>query len=372
MILRHTHFIFLFIAASATAPSALSAQGWRVEASAGRAVSDPVQSRVSSNTAALGVEYGDSASGRWLYLQAGTPLNGGGPGWGAGGVGTWLGVQRGGFGAGASLGAHAFGYGAADSVASGGGVTLVATPTVTFTRGPARAELASGVIYNTDLVSGGSSTSRAVSESSARLMLALAEGVQLSGEGRFLHASDGDWPYAGGSLQVEHGRFGGWAYAGEWGGSDVPPPRTAYGAGASLRYGGARLEVGVRQEPMDPVYLSTPRRTWSVQLSHRIGPAPRRAAAPPPGILPAAENGLAVFRVDAKEHPQPPVLVGDFSGWQPVPMAREGDAWVARVRLDPGAHHYGFKDADGTFFVPAGVPTADDGFGGVSAVMVVP
>jgi hypothetical protein len=157
------------------------------------------------------------------------------------------------------------------------------------------------------------------------------------------------------------------------GGANVPAPRLAFGAGARLRYGPAELEVGVRQEPMDPVYLSTPRRTWSVQLSRRIGPAPRPAAQPaPPPILPAVDNGLAVFRVPVREHPAAPVLVGDFSGWRPVAMTQEGDAWVARLRLDAGAHHYGFKDADGTFFVPAGVPTADDGFGGVNAVLVVP
>ncbi|HEX8245694.1 MAG TPA: glycogen-binding domain-containing protein, partial [Longimicrobium sp.] len=167
--------------------------------------------------------------------------------------------------------------------------------------------------------------------------------------------------------------WGGWAYAGEWSGTDFPAPRLAFGAGASVRHRRARLEVGVRQEPMDPVYLSTPRRTWTVQLSHGIGRAPAPPQAPPvPAFLPAVANGVAVFRLPRGEHPQPPVLVGDFSGWRPVAMTEEGDDWTVRVSLPPGAHHYGFRAADGTFFTPPGVPTVDDGFGGTSAVLLVP
>jgi AMP-activated protein kinase-like protein len=353
-------------------PCAAAAQGWRVEAAAGRAVSDPVSARIGSNVGSLGVEYGDSATARWLYLQAGTALGGEGPAWGAGGAGTWLGIERGDFTLGASLGAHLFGYGAADSVASGGGVTAEALPTVTCTRGPLRGELASGVISNTNFGDSAAAT-RTLSESSARLIAAVAEGVQLSAEGRFLHAGDGDWPYLGGALQVERARYGGWVYAGGWGGSDFPAPRLAFGVGAKVRYLRAELEVGVRQEPMDPLYLNLPRRTWSVQLSHRIGPAPRPAAAPaPPAFLPAVANGTAVFRLPRRDYPQAPVLVGDFSGWRPVAMTADGDQWTATVRLPPGAHHYGFKTADGSFFVPPGVPTVDDGFGGTNAVLVVP
>ncbi|HSU17832.1 glycogen-binding domain-containing protein [Longimicrobium sp.] len=352
-------------------PCALAAQGWWVQAAAGRAVSDPVSSRVSGAVASLGVEYGDSATARWLYAQAGTPLGGDGPAWGAAGAGTWLGVDRGEFTAGASLGAHVFGYGAADSVRSGGGVTLEALPTLTWARGVLRGELASGVIYNTG-VGVDSGRSRAVGESSARLIATAAEGVELTAEGRFLHAGDGDWPYLGAAAQVERGRYGGWAYAGEWAGADFPSPRLAYGVGGSVRCGDARLEVGIRQEPMDPVYLSTPRRTWTVQVSHRIGRAPRPAGPAAPAYLPALANGLAVFRLPRKDYPEAPSVIGDFTAWKPVAMTAEGDEWTASVRLDSGAHHYGFRAADGTFFTPPGVPAVDDGFGGTSAVLVVP
>jgi hypothetical protein len=353
-------------------PAASAAQGWSASVAAGRAVDDPVSARLGSSVASLGVDYADSAA-RWLYLRAGTPLGSPGPAWGTGGAGTWLGLERGALTVGASLGGHLFGWNAADSVAAGGGATVEVMPAVTYARGRLRAELASGFV-GTTAFSDSSGPSRGLSESSARLIASVAEGVELSGEGRFLHASDGDWRYAGAAVRAERGRWGAWAYAGSWLGS-FPAPRTAYGAGASARFRRTRLEAGVRQEPMDPLYLSSARRTWSVQLSRgfgRVPPAPARGPGPPPLVLPAVANGVAVFRLPRSEHPRAPVLVGDFSRWQPVAMVAEGEWWTASVTLSAGLHHYGFRTAAGAFFVPAGARTVDDGFGGTSAVLVVP
>lgn len=368
MTLRSTRVLFaLFLSLPATA----SAQGWSASVSAGRAVDDPVSARIGSGVVSLGVDYADSAA-RWLYVRAGTPLGSHGPAWGAGGAGTWLGIERGALTVGASLGGHVFGWNAADSVESGGGATVEVMPAVTFARGRLRAELASGFAGTTS--SGDSSSARGLSESSARLIASAAEGVELSGEGRFLHASDGDWRYAGAAVQAERGRWGAWAYAGSWLGS-FPAPRAAFGAGASMRYGRTRVEAGVRQEPMDPLYLSTPRRTWSVQLSRafgRVPRAPQRGPQPPPLVLPAVANGVAVFRLPRSEYPQAPALVGDFSRWQPVAMTAQGEWWTASVSLPTGVHHYGFRTAAGAFVVPPGARTVDDGFGGTSAVLVVP
>jgi hypothetical protein len=352
-------------------PAASAAQGWSASVAAGRAVDDPVSARLGSSVASLGVDYADSAA-RFLYLRAGTPLGSRGPAWGSGGAGTWLGVERGALPLGASLGGHVFGWGSADSVASGGGATVEVMPTVTFARGMLRAELASGFVGTTS-ASDSAGDARGLSESSARLIASVAPGVELSGEGRFLHASDGDWRYAGAAVQAERGRWEAWGYAGSWLGG-FPDPRTAYGVGASARHGRTRLEASVRQEPMDPLYLSTPRRSWTLQLSRgfgRVPAAPARAPLPPPLVLPVVANGTAVFRLPRSEHPQAPALVGDFSGWRPVAMTAEGDWWTARVTLPPGVHHYAFRTAAG-IVVPPGAPTVDDGFGGVSAVLVAP
>jgi len=366
--LRTTHIlIVLFL----SAPAASAAQGWSASVSAGRAVDDPVSARLGSSVASAGVDYADSAA-RWLYVRAGTPLGSRGPAWGAGGAGTWLGIERGAFTLGASLAGHLFGWNAADSVESGGGATVEVMPAITWARGPLRAELAGGFV-GTTASSDSAGGARGLSESSARLIAAMAPGVEVSGEGRFLYGSGGDWRYAGAAVQAERGRWGGWAYAGSWLGS-FPAPKAAYGVGGSVRYRRTRLEAAVRQEPMDPLYLSTPRRTWSVQLSRGFGrvPAAPERTPPPPLVLPAVANGVAVFRLARSGHPQPPVLVGDFSGWQPVAMSAQGDWWTASVPLPPGVHHYAFRTAGGAIVVPPGAPTVDDGFGGISAVLVVP
>jgi hypothetical protein len=353
-------------------PAAARAQGWSVGVSAGRATDDPLSARLGSSVVALGTDYADSAA-RWLYLRAGTPLGSQGPAWGAGGAGTWLGIERGALTAGVSLAGHLFGWGAADSVESGGGATVELMPTLTYARGRLRGELASG-FAGTTAAADSAGGARGLSESSARLIASLPHGVELTGEGRFLHASDGDWSYAGVAVQAERGRWGGWGYAGSWLGS-FPSPRTAYGVGASARWQRTKLEAAVRQEPMDPLYLSTARRTWSLQLSRgfgRVPAAPVRPPQPPPLVLPTVANGVAVFRLPRGEYPAAPALVGDFSRWEPVAMTAEGDWWTASVTLPAGVHHYGFRTASGSFVLPPGARTVDDGFGGVSAVLVVP
>jgi hypothetical protein len=276
---------------------------------------------------------------------------------------------------GASLGLHGFGWGAADSVSSGVGGTVEVMPTVTVARGALRAELASGFV-GTAQSAAGLTTRRGVSESSARLIATAAEGIELSGEGRFLHAADGDWPYAGGAVTLDRGGYGAWAYAGSWLASNLPTPKAALGAGGSVSVRRTKLEVAVRQEPSDPVYLSLPRRTWTVRLSRGFGRVPPAPARPgpelPPRYLPSVANGVAVFRLPRRDYPQAPALVGDFSDWRPVTMAEDGDYWTVRVEVPAGVHHYGFRAADGTLFLPPGAAAVDDGFGGRSAVLVVP
>jgi hypothetical protein len=53
-------------------------------------------------------------------------------------------------------------------------------------------------------------------------------------------------------------------------------------------------------------------------------------------------------------------------------MQREGDHWTYTVAVPRGVYNYAFVDADGTWFVPKGVPgRKDDGMGGQVAVLVV-
>ena len=63
--------------------------------------------------------------------------------------------------------------------------------------------------------------------------------------------------------------------------------------------------------------------------------------------------------------------LGDFTGWEPVPMVRDGEIWRLDLPIEPGAHHFGFL-VDGDWYVPPDAPglTADE-WGGMQATIVV-
>ncbi len=354
-------------AALLLAPAAAAAQ-WTVEAAAGRAVHDPVSARVQTTSASLGLAWA-GGGGQWGYVSGGAPLEGSGPGWGAGGLGGWLGIRRGAVQLGVSAAGHGYAYGESGPNPSGSGGVVELLPTVSWRRGAVVAELSSGFSGAADVL-GDSTDRRGFHDSAAQLAVSPAAGLTVGGDARWVRGEGDDWPYAGGSAELRQDWGAVWAYAGAWLGEDHPDPAAAYGAGLRLRVlARTDVQASVRQEPFDPLYWTAPRRTWSVSLSRSLGRP--RAAAPNPR-LPALSSGWAVFRLPRGDHAEPPMVLGDFSEWQPVAMTDEGGAWVARVKVAPGAYHYAFRTADGQVVVPPGVPTVDDGFGGRSAVLVVP
>lgn len=355
-------------AALLLAPGAAAAQ-WTVEAAAGRAVHDPVSARVATTSASLSVAY-DSDAGPWAYVSGGTPLEGRGPAWGAGGLGAWLGVTRGTLELGVSAAGHGYAYGEAGPNPSGSGGTVELLPTLAWRQGRVTAELSSGFSGAADVL-GDSTDQRGFHDSAAHLGISPVEGLTVGGNARWVRGEGGDWPYAGGSAELRQPWGSAWAYAGTWLGDDHPDPATAYGLGLRVRVlDRTDVQASVRQEPFDPLYWTAPRRTWSVSLSRTLGRRPRAEGANP--RLPELSGGWAVFRLPRGDHAQPPMVLGDFSQWQPIAMTEEGGAWVARVQVTPGAYHYAYRTADGQVVVPDGVPTVDDGFGGRSAVLVVP
>ena len=354
-------------AALLLAPAGAAAQ-WTVEAAAGLAVHDPVSARVSTTSASLGLAYDGGPA--WGYLSGGAPIEGGGPGWGAGGMGGWMGIARGPLRLGINGSGHGYAYGSAGPNPSGSGATVELLPTLSFRRGPVLAEVSSGFSGAVDVL-GDSTDTRGFHDSAARLAFSPVEGMTVGGDARWVRGEGGDWPYAGGSAELRRPWGAAWAFAGAWMGGGHPEPATAYGAGVRVRVmDRTEVQAAVRQEPFDPLYWTAPRRTWSVSLSRSLGRRPGEAVLP--RALPDVANGWAVFRLPMRTHPQAPSVIGDFSEWHPVAMTPEGDAWVARVRVAPGAYHYAFRGADGQTIVPPGVPTVDDGFGGRSAVLVVP
>ncbi|HST58451.1 MAG TPA: glycogen-binding domain-containing protein [Longimicrobium sp.] len=355
-------------AALLLAPAAAPAQ-WTVEAAAGRAVHDPVSARVATTSASLGLAYAGGA-GQWGYVSGGAPLEGAGPGWGAGGLGGWLGIRRGAVQLGVSAAGHGYAYGESGPNPAGSGGVVELLPTVSWRRGIVTAELSSGFSGAAEAL-GDSTERRGFHDSGAQLSVSPAAGLTVGGDARWVRGEGDDWPYAGGSAELRQDWGAVWAYAGAWLGDDHPDPAAAYGLGLRLRVlPRTDVQAAVRQEPFDPLYWTAPRRTWSVSLSRSLGRRPREERPAPP--LPTLAEGWAVFRLPRAEHAEAPMVLGDFSEWQPVAMTDEDGAWVARVKVAPGAYHYAFRAADGQVVVPAGVPTVDDGFGGRSAVLVVP
>lgn len=349
-------------------PAAARAQ-WSVEAAAGRAVHDPVAARVATTSASLGVAYDRGPAG-WGYLSGGAPLQGGGPGWGAGGVGGWIGMGGGALRLGLASAGHGYAYGTAGPNPSGSGGTLEVAPTLVFRRGIVSAEVSSGFSGAVDAI-GDSTDTRGFHDTAARLAVALADGLTVGGDARWLRGEGGDWPYVGGSAELRQPWGAAWAYAGAWLDEDRPEPAAAYGVGVRVRVvHRTDVQATVRQEPFEPLYWNAPRRTWALSLRRTLGDAPPRA--PAAVRLPDLAGGWATFRLPMSGHAQAPAVIGDFSGWRPVAMTPEGRDWVARVRVQPGAHHYGFRLADGRIVLPPGIPSVDDGFGGRTGVLVVP
>jgi hypothetical protein len=353
-------------------PAAAHAQGWSLDLSAGQAVYDPLETHIASVNAALGLRYGVETR-RWLYLSAGADLAGEGPHWGAGGAGTWLGVERGSLSVGTRLGVDLFGYTETEETYGGGGATLEVMPTLLLRQGRGELELHAGVLQ-TGSTSAGLVGARSAFDGGARALLGAAPGVRLGAEARYLRVPEGGRPYVGVSAQVSRGPGSLWGFAGHWLEEDstLVPPYTGYGVGGSVRVpGGAELVASWQQEPPDPFYLSAGRRTWSVRVSRALGG--RRAPAPAELPLPSeVADGRVTLRLPVSEHPEPPSVVGDFTGWQPVPLVRVGELWEVRLAVAPGVHHYHFRTPEGRWFVPASLHQVDDGMGGTSAVLVVP
>jgi hypothetical protein len=66
-------------------------------------------------------------------------------------------------------------------------------------------------------------------------------------------------------------------------------------------------------------------------------------------------------------------LVGDWTGWQPVPLKRRPDGrWAVAVDLAPGVHRFNLVVDGKRWIVPEDRASVDDGFGGKVSILIVP
>lgn len=64
-------------------------------------------------------------------------------------------------------------------------------------------------------------------------------------------------------------------------------------------------------------------------------------------------------------------VAGEWNGWEPSPLTRQGRDWVLELRVPPGVYRYALVADGERWFVPAGAPTVPDDFGGTVALLVV-
>jgi Glycogen recognition site of AMP-activated protein kinase len=356
--------------------STVSAQGIALDLSAGQIVYQPLPAEVATNNAAATLRY-DSPRGVWLYGTAAMPFGGTDSRWGGFGIGDRLvrstsSSER--VNIGADIGAHGFVFHDAVLDQGGSGGFVEAMPFLHVPAGLATFEVGGGWRGQT-LSYVGTVDARHVFESRAHVTYGPAEagahrqstGWILEGEARWVRASEGLYPFLGGGLRYQGSPVQAWLQTGKWFSSSLDD--ASWGAGISVTLT-TRLALwsSVRQDAPDPLYWNLPRRSWSVGITRRFNTV---------GLAPVAttqtEAGGVLIRVNAADVDGASVSVaGDFNGWRPVPMQREGREWVARLQLAPGVYHYAFRSDRAEWFVPASVPgRRDDGMGGYVAVLVV-
>lgn len=130
-----------------------------------------------------------------------------------------------------------------------------------------------------------------------------------------------------------------------------------------------RLEVG--RTLRDRVFGTAGNFAVSATASIRAAHARRE---PPPRVVEVGEpvegGRLVRFALRAPEAERVELL-GDFNGWQPVPMEPSRHGWRLALPLEPGLHHFGFR-VDGEWAVPPDAPgLVDDGWGRLNASVVV-
>lgn len=352
----------LLLSLLALAPNHLHGQGWALDAAVGRTAHGALPADSAGLAATVGVRREGPA---WLALHASLPVDETGTAWASGALGARVGAA-GRSRLGIDLSAQGFAYTTPGVEGVGAGATLAALPLAALAVGPARLELRSGAMHHAS-AHGGASASRTVHHSDARLGL-VAGAITLVGETRWVRAPEEDYPYAGGELHGALGPVALSAFGGRWL-SDRIPEATWGVEGRLHALAGTEVFAGYRRDSDDPLHWAGERTGWSLGVTRRLG-GPARAL---PRSAPETRDGRTVFRIPLSAARAAPALAGDFTGWAPVPMVREGDAWTVALDVPRGVHRYAFRGADGRWFVPETVAgRTDDGFGGVSAVLVVP
>ena len=357
--------------AATGSPIHVHAQGLSVDVSTGRIAYDPITTGDATHNLVGTVRY-ETLRDQWVYGSAAVPPRSGDPLWGAGGAGGRFVLPRSEdrrVTAGADVAGETFLFRDPVVLQTGKGGSIDALPFVKLSSGTAGVELRSGWRGQTlsmGGVVGNTVQRRGVFETGARATYD-ALTVRAEADMRWVRASEGTFPFLGGSVIYGNSRGYLSFHAGRWLSELLDD--VAWGGGAGVGVGrGATVWFNAQQQASDPLYWNASRRTWSIGVTQRFGGS--RAV-----LQPATRvgGGDVIIRLPVSAASGSDLWVaGDFNGWKPARMQRDGRDWVLRVPLAPGVYKYSFRGADGKWFVPASVPgRRDDGMGGHVAVLVV-
>jgi hypothetical protein len=362
------------------APCTGHAQEWRATARFGRIAYEGAPAG-SAADASVVLGIGRTAPRDWLGVSAAVPV-GGQPFWAV--AGGWKRfATRSAAGVLLDLSAHGFVQReAAAGPAGGPGIPLPPGPGDDAARsggggggelmgggfaaaGVWRFEARGGAVAQRSEV-GGVLQERVLATGDARISALVAPFI-VQAETRGWQDEEATHVYGGGVLHLAQGPLQLWGGIGRWLEAGISGVTWSAGVTTTLR-DGVELQVGGRGNTFDPLYLSTLKTSVWGGLTLRLGGG-RTGRAPVPARY---AGGRALIRVPARDAAGAVSIAGDFTGWKPAAMRREGSHWTYDVPLAPGVYHYAFVREDGTWFVPETVPGRQrDGMGGWVAVLVV-
>ena len=370
----------LAAAVLAVPPPPLAAQQGTVEAEAGVSHSRPPSGfdLPSATYGLLGLRLGYGKVGRgwlWTTAYAGLGASGDAGDWGsirAGGE-IW-GGDRPGLQAGLGARASAFTVGAPDRYRA---VTGALFPQVRYSEGPLAFRLRGlgGVgTSEVEITRVGFETGTVTTD----LWYVGAEpgvtvrtgGGELTGTAAYLDARSGVHRRAGISYSGR-ARDVGWSAGVEY--WDTPTgSEVAVTASLSLTLDGPwGLSLGGGRSDPDPLLETPPSWQGSATVSYRLADLAPPAPAPLTEISGDGRRRTVRFRLEAPDAERV-VLMGDFTGWEAVPMERVDGHWRVTLQVGPGVYHFGFR-VDGEWHVPeeASGRVSDD-WGRTNATLVVP
>lgn len=373
---------FAILFATMVSASPLAAQQWSVDVQAGRIRSALDPNAPQAESVVLGLRYDDVLTA--FRISGGVPTSTEEPLWGAVSGARRVVGRAGDFFGGVDLGGNAFvvhdrneqtrtipGRGifeppTVERVSSSGTAFAVqALPVLGYENARAQAFVRGGVsLYRSSF--GEQTHDRTVRLGEAQLLYSLTPALAVIPSVRHYRADEGNYTFAGATAMVTAGVTTLWAAAGRMSGV---LEQNSWGAGASVRvHDRASINLSVREDPSDPLYLTPPQRAWSAGVSLRVG-----GGSIPVAPVPARyENGKATIRLPSAQARTQPRIAGDFTKWKPVAMQRSGNDWVYTTTLEPGVYNFAFVDDKGEWFVPEKYPgRKDDGMGGHVAVVVV-